>query len=211
MHTYMHNKWIALFHSRIPINKWRRERGNLESPEGKRHSKKHQRYDAWVRGRESEEKEGLCNLKISHPRCFFNIKRKDNNFAVGKLERCQVNEVIKVINPHDELYWHHEPLDMVHGKHYIIFRAFLAKTHNHSNVTKPLHKFTLRDILQNNLSVLFRNVKAMKDNERMRNCLKLERSNGEGSGTPLLPGTHSTLASKIPWMEELGSCSSWGR
>ena len=121
---------------------------------------------------------------------------------MGKLEKCQVNQVIKVINRHDKLYWHHGPLDMVHGKHYIIFRAFLAKKHNHSNVMKPLLKFTLRDSLQNNSSVLFRNVKAMKDNVRMRNCLKLERFNGEGSGTPLLPGTHSTLAWKIPWTEE---------
>jgi len=93
---------------------------------------------------------------------------------------------------------------MVPGKHYIIFRAFLAKTHNHSNVMKPLLKFTLRDSLQNNSSVLFRNAKAVKDTERMRNCLKLERSNGEGSGTLLLPGTHSILAWKIPWTEEPG-------
>ena len=63
---------------------------------------------------------------------------------------------------------------MVHGGHHNIFVAFLVKIHNHSNVKKTLHKFTVRDILQNNSSVLFRSAKVMKDNERMRNCYRLE-------------------------------------
>lgn len=64
---------------------------------------------------------------------------------------------------------------------------------------EALHKPILKDILQNNQPVYFKNVKVMKDQERQRNCPRLKGTEFAGSVTVLwLGGSDSGVGRAYP-------------
>lgn len=57
------------------------------------------------------------------------------------------------------------------------FLVFLPQMHMSPNLSEALHKTKLRDILQNDWSVLFKNVEIMKDRDRLNYCSRLKETN----------------------------------
>lgn len=97
---------------------------------------------------------GLKNFFVS---CFLITKGK----TVTLSGRYDLTQEIKVNINKNEANWHHVPPDMMHWEERNIYFCGIStkNTLPDSNHEDRSEKFKLKDILQNNLYVLFKNVK----------------------------------------------------
>lgn len=101
--------------------------------------------------------------------------KKKVHFTI-ELGKPHLNQVIKFNLSNIGTNWHHMPPNMIQGANNTVLLTWYSWQKCMLWIWKRRNsnKLKLKNILQNNWPLFFKNINAMKDNKRLRNCSRLK-------------------------------------